>query len=209
MNRRMALATAAWCASLVLAGSAVIQGHTDRRFEQDSPPDLSFKLVRSTGAVAANCMPDASANVFVRKQGQAEQLVIHAQGMEPHVGYSVFLIQVPNAPFGVAVYEGDLPARADGSADLTLVGRFGRTSFVVAAGSAVAPVVDSYDASLNPSFAPTHLFHLGVWFKSAAAAVAGGCPNVVTPFNGIHQAGIQLLSTRQFPDTAGPLSRLR
>jgi hypothetical protein len=53
------------------------------------------------------------------------------------------------------------------------------------------------------------MFHLGLWFGSPAAAAAAGCPTTVTPFNGDHNAGIQALSTRQFPALNGPLSRLR
>jgi hypothetical protein len=30
----------------------------------------------------------------------------------------------------------------------------------------------------------------------------------VTPFNGVHHAGIQALSTRQAPDNFGPLRRI-
>jgi hypothetical protein len=53
-----------------------------------------------------------------------------------------------------------------------------------------------------------HTFHLGLWFGTPAAAVAAGCPNTVTPFNGDHTAGIQVLSTRNFGDATGPLRRL-
>jgi hypothetical protein len=50
-----------------------------------------------------------------------------------------------------------------------------------------------------------HTFHLGLWFKDAAAA---GCPNTVTPFNGHHTAGTQAFSTRNFVDDQGPLRQL-
>jgi hypothetical protein len=49
--------------------------------------------------------------------------------------------------------------------------------------------------------------HLGLWFNSPQDAAAAGCPNGVTPFNGDHTAGIQILSTRNFVDI-GPLSQL-
>ena len=54
-----------------------------------------------------------------------------------------------------------------------------------------------------------HTFHLGLWFNSPADAVAAGCPGATTPFNGEHNAGVQVLSTRGFGDTAGPLGRLK
>jgi len=55
--------------------------------------------------------------------------------------------------------------------------------------------------------APIHTFHVGLWFGSPEAAVAAGCPNTTTPFNGDHTAGIQVLSTRNFTGS-GPLRNL-
>jgi len=52
------------------------------------------------------------------------------------------------------------------------------------------------------------MYHVGMWFDSADDAVAAGCPSTVTPFNGDHTAGIQVLNTATFPDTEGPLSQL-
>jgi hypothetical protein len=42
-----------------------------------------------------------------------------------------------------------------------------------------------------------------LWFDSADAAAAAGCPATITPFNGEHGAGIQALSTKQFPNDQG------
>jgi hypothetical protein len=53
------------------------------------------------------------------------------------------------------------------------------------------------------------MYHLGLWFNSPTDAAAAGCPNTVTPFNGEHNAGVQALSTRNFPDQAGPLSQIQ
>jgi hypothetical protein len=81
--------------------------------------------------------------------------------------------------------------------------------------SGPAPVVHGDgpypNASTNPTFAPVHTFHLGLFFDSPGAALRGaalrgaGCPDTVTPFNGEHRAGIKALSTRNFPDHQGPL----
>jgi hypothetical protein len=46
---------------------------------------------------------------------------------------------------------------------------------------------------------------MGVWFNSPADVVKLGGPGTVTPFNGEHNAGVQVLSTAEFPDGAGPL----
>jgi hypothetical protein len=52
------------------------------------------------------------------------------------------------------------------------------------------------------------MYHLGLWFNSPADAFAAGCqasPTATTPFNGEHNAGTQVLSTRNFPNDHGPL----
>lgn len=71
-----------------------------------------------------------------------------------------------------------------------------------------APIVHSSafpDANTNPVTAPVHTFHLGLWFNSPTDAANAGCPVDVTPFNGEHNAGIQVLNTSNFPDLQGPL----
>jgi hypothetical protein len=53
------------------------------------------------------------------------------------------------------------------------------------------------------------MYHLGLWFDTAADAAKAGCPATRTPFNGEHNAGIQVLNTATFPDLQGPLSFLQ
>ena len=89
------------------------------------------------------------------------------------------------------------------SADLSKLAADGRLSAPVVHDDAPFP-----DADTNPATAPIHTFHLGLWFGSPAAAVSAGCPNTMTPFNGDHKAGIQVLSTRNFPAGNGPLRHL-
>jgi len=64
------------------------------------------------------------------------------------------------------------------------------------------------DAAQNPAFNPVQMYHLGLWFNSPKDAAAAGCPGAITPFNGEHNAGVQALSTRNFPDQAGPLRQV-
>jgi hypothetical protein len=47
-----------------------------------------------------------------------------------------------------------------------------------------------------------------LWFGTPEVAAAANCPNTVTPFNGDHTAGIQVLSTRNFGAATGPLRSL-
>lgn len=122
------------------------------------------------------------------------------------------MTQLPNAPFGMAWYQGDMESNANGRAVGDFIGRFNRETFIVATGSGAAPVVHHNapfpDAATNPVTAPIHTFHVGLWFGTPEVAVAAGCPNTVTPFNGDHTAGIQVLSTRSFGNATGPLRSL-
>ena len=89
------------------------------------------------------------------------------------------------------------------------VGIFSEEVFAIAPGSVPALQVDKQDAKKNPKFAPVHTFHVGVWFASSKEAAKAGCTNTVTPFDGDHEAGIQALSTRTFPDLEGPLGNIK
>ena len=53
------------------------------------------------------------------------------------------------------------------------------------------------------------MYHLGMWFDSFADAGKAGCPDNVTPFNGDHTAGVQVLNTSNFADKKGPLKDLK
>jgi len=171
---------------------------------------ISFKMV------AANaCLPDAKAKVQIISDGQAEDMFIVASGLPPNTAFDFFVIQVPKAPFGLSWYQGDMQSDDDGDAVQHFRGRFSIETFIVAQppGGQPAPVVHDQppfpDASTNPATEPVHTFHLGLWFGSPEAAVAAGCPNTVTRFNGEHNAGIQVLNTSNYPDDQGPLINLR
>ena len=170
-----------------------------------------FQLVRSTASVNAGCLVDATARVKIRNHGPVETMTIDASGLPKNTEFDVFVTQLPNTPFGISWYQGDLDSNSHGNAHGVFVGRFSVETFAVAPGSGPAPVVHNepiQDAASNPAFAPVHEYHVGVWFNSPVDAAAAGCANVVTPFNGDHNAGPQALSTRQFPDLNGPLRQV-
>jgi hypothetical protein len=171
-----------------------------------------FDLVRSSKAAAAGCLAYAKAEVHIRAEGPVEVMDVSVQGLPPKTEFDVFITQVPNAPFGLAWYQGDIETNHHGSARQTFVGRFSNETFIVAPGSAPAPQVHHNafpDAQINPPTAPVHTFHVGIWFNSPADAVRAGCPGDVTPFNGEHNAGIQALSSRNFLDALGPLLNVK
>jgi hypothetical protein len=172
----------------------------------------SFALQRSPGIVKAGCLPNAAARVTVKHDGEVEKMRVDAWGLPPNTEFDTFIIQVPNFPFGVSWYQGDLESNRAGVAHVEYVGRFQQETFAIAPNTAPAPSVHSSptpDAASNPPFGPIHTFHVGVWFNSPEDAAKAGCPSNTTPFNGEHNAGVQVLNTAQFPDTAGPLGAFK
>src|SRR6516162_4864776 len=203
---RHALKTALLGSTLMFmaAGSAMAAGPAIVPDEDH----ISFKMV------AANaCLPSATAKVLIISDGQAEDMFIVAGGLPPNTAFDFFVIQVPKAPFGLSWYQGDMKSDADGDAVQHFRGRFSIETFIVAPGAASAPLVFNDppfpDAAKNPATNPVQTYHLGMWFNSPADAQKAGCPNTVTPFNGEHNAGIQVLNTSTYRDDHGPLRNLR
>jgi hypothetical protein len=211
MKKTTALLAAAAATSAIALGAAGVSSQAATTHAKPAKPDATFKMVRSTGAVNAGCLPYAKAKVTITKLEGAEKMKVYASGLFPRSEYDLFVIQVPDAPFGMSWYQGDLESDRYGNATGTFIGRFNEETFSVAPGTAPAPVVHDSpirDADSNPTTAPLHQYHLGLWFNSPRRSDRAGCGNAVTPFNGEHNAGPQVLSTRQFPIDAGPLSRI-
>jgi hypothetical protein len=204
-RRRVALLVVPCLLLASLGGALVARGQT-------TTTSISFTMVRSAAAMAAGCVPKATAQVTDTTVGPVERLHVHVAGLPANTEFDFFVIQVPNAPFGLSWYQGDIETGASGTGDQTFVGRFNRETFIVAPGVAPAPVVHTGapfpDASSNPATNPVHTFHLGLWFNSRTDAANAGCGNAVTPFNGVHRAGVQVLSTRNFANNNGPLRGL-
>ena len=172
--------------------------------------EISFELV-SSGAVKT-CLPNAKGQVKIDAGESAELMSVKVEGLPPNTAFDVFLIQVPNLPFGLSWYQGDISTNAKGKGKARFIGRFNVETFIVAPNVAPAPAVHGGafpDADTNPQTAPVHTYHLGIWFNSPEDARNAGCPDIETPFNGEHNAGIQVLNTSNYPDTEGPLLQLK
>lgn len=209
MKNKLAAAASVLGLGVAITMAAVSPSNGQAGTAQQRPDDaVHFQLQRSAGVTSAGCLTQAWASVTVTPAGQVEKMTIAAHHLVPNSEYDVFVTQLPNAPFGVSWYQGDLESNANGDAVGHYAGRFNVETFAVAPGVGPAPVVFQGDGSQNVASPPIHEYHIGVWFGSPATAAAAGCPNTVTPFNGEHNAGIQALSTKQFGDLAGPLRRV-
>jgi hypothetical protein len=164
-------------------------------------------MVASAGAKP--CLPNAAGYVTIKTDGEAENLSLFVVGLPPNTGFDFFVIQVPNSPFGLSWYQGDVETDSLGVGQQVFRGRFNIETFILAPGAAPAPKVFDDNATTNPATPPVQIYHLGLWFNTPGDAAKAGCPATVTPFNGEHHAGIQVLNTSNFPDGAGPLRGLQ
>ena len=199
--------------AMLLAGSLLTAGTA-----LAATKSTAFDLVVSKGA--ATCLPQANGKVHVRSVGPVEIMTVDVNGLPPRSDFDLFVLQLPTAPFGVSWYQADIPTNAAGHGHVRIIGKFSSETFAVAPGTGSAPVtftshpVDDEgnsigSASINPPFGPIQMYHLGVWFDSPVDAENAGCPDAVTPFNGTHDAGIQVLNTSNFAADNGPLSQIK
>ena len=159
---------------------------------------FTFNLVPSPNIT--KCLPHAGGSATITPGSLNDELTVHVKGLAPNTGYDLFVIQVPNKPFGVSWYQSDLETNGNGEGSVSVRGIFNVETFSVSPGG-------------TTTFAPTHQYHLGLWFNDPQVPFKLGCEAgatapIVTPFNGEQHAGIQVLNTSNFPDNAGPLSHV-
>lgn len=168
----------------------------------------TFSLKVSAGAAACLSV-NAGGRVTISDLGPVQNMHVEVFNMPPKTEFATFLIQVPKSPFGLAWYQGDIETNADGRGVGDFTGIFSKETFILAPGVAAAPAIFPDNATSNPATRPVQIYHLGIWFADATEAGNFGCPNSPTPFDGDHQAGLQVLNTSNFPDCHGPLLNLQ
>jgi hypothetical protein len=199
---------------VTLFAALALAGMTESASAGNDENEIKFELVRSSAVVSAgpNVLPNAHGRVEIESVGPVEIMDVKVSGLPANTDFDFFVIQVPNGPFGLSWYQGDIETNRNGVGHGTFIGRFSIETFIVAPGATPAPTPHRSppfpDADRNPATPPVHTFHLGLWFNDPNDAAKAGLPPTVTPFNGEHNAGLQVLSTRNFPDNAGPLSQI-
>jgi hypothetical protein len=185
-------------AALSLTATAGAATHAPARHAATS---FSFALKPSSSAISA-CLPKAGGHATITTGKLNDVMTVSLHGMPANTGFDLFVIQQPTAPFGVSWYQTDIQTGSSGSGSAQVRGVFDSETFSVSPGG-------------TTTFAPTHQYHLGLWFNDPNVPFNLGCePNkpgdkpIVTPFNGEQNAGIQALNTAEFPDAAGPLSHV-
>src|SRR3954453_6756666 len=126
---------------------------------------IKFDMVVSGGA--KTCLPNAEADVRIRSVGPVEIMTVNVEGLPANTDFDFFVIQVPNSPFGLSWYQGDIETNGRGRGQQIFIGRFNIETFIVAPGVAAAPLVHDKppfpDAASNPATGPVHTYHLGLW----------------------------------------------
>ena len=159
---------------------------------------FNFRLVPSPNIKA--CLPNAEGSVTITPNSLNDTMKVRVSGIAPNTGYDLFVIQIPNKPFGISWYQSDLQTDSSGAGSVIVKGIFNKETFSISTGG-------------TTTFSATHQYHLGLWFNDPNVPFKLGCEPgatnpIVTPFNGEQHAGIQVLNTSNFPDNAGPLSHV-
>src|SRR5207244_587694 len=185
--------------TLLVSGS--FQKHLTQATSPAVQPSFKFTLVPSSPAIKA-CLPHARAEVEITR-GKVNQLMeVQVKGLVPNTGFALYVIQLPHTPFAISWYQSDMETNAQGEGSVSVRGIFDVETFSLSPGGPTT------------TFAPTHQYHLGIWFGDPQTPFDKGCEPgakspVVTPFDGDQIAGPQVLNTSNFPDNAGPLSHVQ
>lgn len=188
--------------SLTSTSAQAVNHASANRQHQQPANSFNFNLIPSPGISA--CLPKAAGTVTITPGSLNDKMVVSVSGLPANTGFDLFIIELPNKPFGVAWYQTDVETNYAGTGTATVRGVFDVETFSVSLGDNQNPSV---------AFPPTHQYHIGIWFNDPKVPFNLGCepgqPNpIVTPFNGEQKAGIQVLNTAEFPDNAGPLSHV-
>jgi hypothetical protein len=178
--------------AVALAAAASVTGMMPRA-NALTGQSLAFGMVPSAGA--ASCLNStARGRVTISDLGLVQNMHVEVFALPPNIEYTLFIIDTPNAPFVPAWYQGDIKTNLAGNGVLDVTGIFNSETFMLNTGTPAVPV---------------QLDHLGIWFADPNDAGNAGCPTTATPFDGDHNAGIQVLNTSNFADDQGPLLHLK
>jgi hypothetical protein len=148
-----------------------------------APDHISFKLAPSS-AVLAKCMPHAKVAITVKLRTDAtgrDIFLVDASGLPAKTSFTVFLLEVPGAPFGAAEYIGDVNTDKYGRA---------HAEFRLIVAEAFASTL------VNGNRVRVDLNHVGMWFADETADdFCLGANSPVTPFDGDGKAGVQAFNS--------------
>ena len=153
-------------------------------FAQDHEP-LSFTLGPASDAITKpSCLPNATAKVtfFPKEEIRGvDTLDLKAEGLSANTTFAVFLTELPVPPFGAVEYIGEFTTN-----------KAGRGSMRVDA------IIEEAFAFNNITGVRKELDHVVIWFSDPNADEFCVTGSASTPFEGNGQAGIAVLSSKNF-----------
>src|ERR1700731_4702764 len=150
----MKLATAMFTAALALApvvGLAQVP-------PPNNPNSTTFKFPLTVSPGAATCLPNARGVVIDHTFGNVENLEVIVQGLPPNTDFVLFVIQVPNKPFGLSWYNGDILTDDTGTGVINVVGRFNIGTFILSPGAVPSPQDFPDDSKTGVQTAPVQIY---------------------------------------------------
>lgn len=157
---------------------------------------LRFKLAPSSDQLA-KCMPKVRVDIKVLLETDAkgrDVFDVNVTGGPANTAFTVFLLEIPGAPFGSAEYIGDVTTDkyGRGKAEFKLIVEEAFSSTLVGDGK-------------DQKRVRKELNHVGMWFADATGddfcfGTGGGA---VTPFDGDNEAGVQAFNSAKLK--AAPL----
>src|SRR5262245_40267597 len=91
-----------------------------------------FTMARSAIVTNVGCALNAKGRVTINTLGPVEVMHVEATGLPPNQEFDLFVTQIPNAPFGMSWYQGDMESNSEGRAVGDFIGRFNLETFIVA-----------------------------------------------------------------------------
>src|SRR5580704_3633805 len=122
-------AVLAAAAVAVLAATPALAGDND-----NDGDDLKFDLVPTKGlpdGALKGALKNAHGRVKIESVGPVEIMNVIVWGLPPNTDFDFFVIQVPNKPFGLAWYQGDIETNKNGEGYGRFIGRFSIETFIV------------------------------------------------------------------------------
>lgn len=121
-----------------LAAAALSIGLTSAGASPTAPAkhddSFSFKIVPSPGIKA--CLPHLGGNAKITTGKLNDTMTVSVHGAPPNSGFDLFVIQLPNKPFGLSWYQSDVQTGKNGVGSATVKGIFDSETFTVSPGGA-------------------------------------------------------------------------
>jgi hypothetical protein len=93
--------------ALAVAGAALAFSSAIAQSTNSSSTEMTLHPLRSPRSKGTALAPYAQDTVKIHSIGAFEIMTVRVSGLPPNTDFDLFLIQVPNLPFGLSSYQGE------------------------------------------------------------------------------------------------------